>query len=109
MNIIKISDFGLVKTKDSTLKSLDTELKGSLNDPKLKRYGFKNYKIEHETYALSLLIYFIMTGRAKIRYDKDNYLKSFIEKGICDDIKNRYKSIEDLRIAFETCISPVTK
>ena len=108
VNIIKISDFGLVKEKNSNLTNLDTEFKGSLNDPKLDIYGgFKNYKIEHETYALVRLIYFIMTGRKRIRFDEDNYLKLFVEKGVCDDIENRYKSIKELKTSFDNCIKTI--
>ena len=48
--IIKVSDFGLVKITDSNLTDDDSELKGSLNDPKLGVIGgFKNYSIEYET------------------------------------------------------------
>ncbi|MDY0237304.1 MAG: protein kinase family protein [Campylobacterales bacterium] len=34
--VVKVSDFGLVKLKESTLTSKNTEFRGSLNDPKLK-------------------------------------------------------------------------
>lgn len=70
LNVVKIADFGLVKTEDSNLTSEHTEFKGSLNDHDLEVHGFKNYKITHETYALTRLIYFVMTGRTKV--DKFN-------------------------------------
>lgn len=106
VTIIKIADFGLVKDKDSDLTSLNTEFKGSFNDPKLDVIGgFKNYKIYHETYALTRLIYFIMTGRRQTRFDEDSFLKVFVEKGINDDMKKRYRSIEQLRKAFENHLS----
>lgn len=34
--VIKVSDFGLVKLKNSNLTRKETEIKGSLNDPKLE-------------------------------------------------------------------------
>lgn len=106
--IIKIADFGLVKDKDSDLTSLNTEFKGSFNDPKLDVIGgFKNYKIEHETYALTRLIYFIMTGRRQTRFDEDSFLKVFVDKGINDDMKKRYKSMEELRKSFESCLKDI--
>lgn len=52
-NIIKISDFGLVKLEDSQLTRKGTEIKGALNDPDLDKVGFENYEIRHEIYALS--------------------------------------------------------
>ncbi|WP_419763678.1 MAG: protein kinase family protein [Arcobacter sp.] len=99
--VVKISDFGLIKIKESVLTSDNTEYKGSLNDPKLDIVGgFKNYKIFHETFALTRLIYFIMTG--KLRIDKiDNlHFKSFIENGLSDNTKLRYHSIKDMQSKF---------
>ncbi|BEP29198.1 protein kinase family protein [Helicovermis profundi] len=105
VEVIKISDFGLVKRKNSNLTSLSTEFKGSLNDPKLAMYGnFKDYKIEHETFALTRLIYFIMTGRKKIKLKPNSTLNEFINKGISDKISERYSSIVEIREAFEQSI-----
>ncbi len=100
--VVKISDFGLVKLKDSDLTSLNTEYKGSLNDPKLNIVGgFKNYQIHHETYALTRLIYFILTGKVRIDNNiKNNELKRFIENGISDNLKLRYQSINEMRKVF---------
>ncbi|MBT7282884.1 MAG: protein kinase, partial [Elusimicrobiaceae bacterium] len=62
--VCKISDFGLLKTKESLLTSSNTTVKGSLNDLSgLKLKGFSNYSIQDETYALTQIIYFIMTGK----------------------------------------------
>lgn len=100
--VVKISDFGLVKLKNSTLTSDNTDFKGSLNDPKLNIVGgFKNYAIEHETYALTRLIYFIVTGRTTI--DTKFYNKGFelfILNGISDDLTIRYKSIDEMKKTF---------
>ena len=61
--VVKISDFGLVKIPDSMLTSVNTEFKGYFNDPALLVDGFNTYGILHETFALTRLIYFVMTGK----------------------------------------------
>ena len=53
VDVVKIGDFGLVKVPDSTLTSLQSELKGSLNDPDLINVAFANYDMCHETFALT--------------------------------------------------------
>ena len=98
--VLKISDFGLVKTENSTLTSIDSETKGSLNDPQLEVYGFKNYEIRHETYALTRAIYFIMTGKTKIEKEKDSKFNDFIEKGINKDIEKRFTTFEAMKKEF---------
>ena len=100
--VIKVSDFGLVKLKNSTLTSDNTDFKGSLNDSKLNVVGgFKNYVIEHETYALTRLIYFILTGRITINMKFDNKdFEIFIHNGISDDLTRRYKNIQEMKIVF---------
>lgn len=100
--VIKVSDFGLVKLKQSTLTSDNTDFKGSLNDPKLNIVGgFKNYVIEHETYALTRLIYFIITGKRTIDTKFDNKdFELFIQNGISDDLSIRHKTIKEMRNVF---------
>lgn len=100
LNVVKISDFGLVKTKESNLTSTDSEVKGSLNDPQLDVFKFKNYYIAHETYALTRLIYFVMTGKAKIDKFGDDSLKEFVMRGVSINLEERYKDIAELREAF---------
>ena len=100
--VVKVSDFGLVKSKNSTLTSDNTDFKGSLNDHKLNIVGgFKNYTIEHETYALTRLIYFIITGRVIIDTKFANKdFELFIKNGISDDLILRYKNIQVMKVAF---------
>lgn len=100
--VVKISDFGLIKLKNSTLTSDNTDFKGSLNDPKLNIVGgFKNYSIEHETYALTRLIYFIVIGKTIIDNKfRNKDFESFIQNGISDDLARRYKNIQEMKIVF---------
>lgn len=97
--VVKISDFGLVKTKDSKLTTLETKCKGCFNDPGLEEEGFGQYNILHETYALTKIIYFIMTGKTKtssISSINDTKLKEFIKKGLSGDKNIRYQSTDML-------------
>lgn len=100
--VVKVSDFGLVKLKENNLTSVNTEYKGSLNDPKLDIVGgFKSYTIYHETYALTRLIYFIMTGKMRIDdFANNKNFENFINKGLSDDTSLRYQSVQQMRETF---------
>ena len=100
IKVIKISDFGLVKIKNSTLTSLETELKGYFNDPKLELVGFANYDICHEVYALTRIVYFVITGKYRMEDIKNEHFKEFIFKGISDNVKERYRDVEDMKVEF---------
>lgn len=41
-----------------------------------------------------------MTGRTTLEDIKDVKIREFVKTGVNPDIKNRYKNIEDLRMAF---------
>ncbi|MGN0682630.1 MAG: protein kinase [Oscillospiraceae bacterium] len=98
--IVKLSDFGLVKEPDSTLTSLDSEIKGSLNDSNLRVVGFSNFSIVYETYALTRVILFVMTGLQNIERIRDEKIKRFVLKGLAPDTRNRYQSVDELKAAF---------
>lgn len=96
INIVKVADFGLVKIPNSTLTSINTEFKGYFNDPQLRIIGFNNYSILHETYAITLLVYFIFTGRTNTDKIENTKLKNFVNKGTNADTKQRFQNIEEL-------------
>ncbi|WP_224768291.1 protein kinase domain-containing protein [Metabacillus idriensis] len=104
LNVIKVSDFGLVKLEDSVLTNKNTTIKGYFNDPKLELIGFDKYTILHETYALTRIAYFVMTGKVKLDSYKNNDFKKFIEMGIADDPFSRYKDVEELQDAFNKIV-----
>lgn len=101
VNVVKVCDFGLVKIPNSDLTSFDTKLKGCYNDPALVTEGFKNYTVLHETYALTKLIVFIMTGNDDVDKITDIKLKAFVEKGLSPDKSIRYKSVDEMIAEFK--------
>ncbi|PEW27349.1 protein kinase family protein [Bacillus thuringiensis] len=105
--IIKVSDFGLVKLEDSQLTNQYTELKGVFNDPLLAEVGFSNYKKHHEIYALTRLIYFIITAKMQISTYPNTHFQGFVAKGINRNIEERYKSVQEMRESFSQIVSTV--
>lgn len=99
--VIKVSDFGLVRIPNSDLTSLQTEVKGCFNDPSLQIEGFNNYSLVHEIYALTRLLYFVMTGKTNLNNVKNNMLKCFLEKGTSAIKSNRFQSLEELSKSFK--------
>lgn len=98
IDVVKIGDFGLVKLPESNLTSMQSDFKGSLNDPDLINVGFKNYTIYHETYALTRLCYYILTGGSNL--DRQNGdIKAFWHKGTNTDKNNRFQSVNELMSA----------
>lgn len=102
--VVKISDFGLIKEVESDLTSENTEIKGSLNEiSRLQKIGFQNYDRCDEIYALSRVLYFVATGKKNI----DNAKCDFLNKGTDENIKNRYKSLEELRKDFISFVESI--
>lgn len=99
--VIKVSDFGLVRIPNSDLTSLQTEVKGCFNDPSLQIEGFNNYSLVHEIYALTRLLYFVMTGKTNLNNVKNNKLKCFLEKGTSAIKSSRFQSLEELSKSFK--------
>ncbi|KMQ12770.1 protein kinase domain-containing protein [Bacillus mycoides] len=106
-DIIKVADFGLVKLKNSQLTNFDSERKGSFNDPRLDIFGFVNYEIRHETYALTRLIHFIITGNYRMTSFLNNRYEQFIQQGIADNIEERYNSVQELQQSFYQIVNTI--
>ena len=102
--VVKIADFGLVKVIDSDLTSANTQFKGYFNDPSLVVEGFDKYNILHETYALTRILYFVLTGRTSTDKIKPN-LVDFVAIGLSSNQEHRYQNTSELRNAFQ-CIKP---
>lgn len=99
--VVKLSDFGLVKIPDSTLTTVNTEFKGYFNDPALVVEGFDTYSIVHETYALTRVIYFVMTGKTNTEKISNPNLRTFVERGLNPDKTKRFQNIRDMILAFK--------
>ena len=91
----------MVKVPNSTLTSFGTTVKGAFNDPALDSEGYANYSTEDETFALTKIVSYIMTGSALIRSDFDEKLKSFFQKGVSSDKSNRFHSVDEMIFAFK--------
>lgn len=98
--VVKVSDFGLVKLEDSQLTALDTEFKGRFNDPALMHLGFQKYTLHHEIYALTYVMYFVMTGKITIKRTSNDGLNQFIDAGLNHDYSVRPKNVHDLKNLF---------
>ena len=101
IEVIKVSDFGLVKIPKSDLTSLQTEVKGCFNDPNLHVIGFSNYSMVHETYALTRLLYFVMTGKTNCSKISDSKLQKFVQRGMHSDESKRYQTLSELYDEFK--------
>lgn len=94
--VAKISDFGLVKIPESGLTSTNTEFKGFFNDPQLLTDGFSTYGIEHETYALTRLICFVLTGKTNVDKIRNKNILRFAQKGMSTNKMVRYKDVDEM-------------
>ncbi len=94
--VIKISDFGLVKIPDSQLTTSNTDFKGYFNDPSLVTEGFNTYDILHETYALTRIVYYIMTGKTNTDKIVDANLRGFVQKGLHPDKTKRFQNVLEM-------------
>lgn len=100
--VVKLSDFGLVKIPDSTLTTVNTEFKGYFNDPALVVEGFNTYDMVHEIYALTRVIYFVMTGKTNTNKIANQQLRNFVEVGLNPDKTKRFQNVKDMILAFKT-------
>lgn len=96
--VVKISDFGLVKIPDSTLTTVNTEFKGCFNDPELVVEGFDTYSILHETYALTRIVYYIITGKTNTDKIKNEKLQEFVIKGLNTDKTKRFQNVNEMTL-----------
>lgn len=94
--VIKISDFGLVKIPDSNLTTVNTECKGYFNDQALVLDGFDTYNILHETYALTRIVVYIITGKTNVDKIKDKALLEFVQKGLNVSKKERFQNVSEM-------------
>lgn len=90
---VKISDFGLHKTRSSLLTRTGTEMKGTILDPTLT--SFKDYTLSNEIYSVGFILSFIFTGK-EAPYVAGANLGALVRK--CTDLttENRYTGIQEI-------------
>lgn len=98
--VLKISDFGLVKNPELQITSINTEFKGWFNDPALVSEGFNTYSIVHETYALTKLLFFILTGKTNPSNIKNESIQNFVNIGLNKINEDRFQSVQELKKSF---------
>ena len=69
--------------------------------------GFNNYATVHETYALTLLLHYIMTGKTNVTKIDDARLKAFVERGTNADKAKRFQTVRDVEVFFMKQIGTV--
>lgn len=98
--IIKLCDFGLVKTKNSTLTCKSTDARGSLNEPRIQE-DISSYSKIDEVYSLTQIIFYIMTGDKHASLKKHNESEQlFYNTGINSDYDKRYADLDKLEVGF---------
>ena len=50
----------------------------------------------HETYALTRVVSFVLTGKTNLNNIQDNILKKFINKGLSSNKAERFQSVDEL-------------
>lgn len=100
-----------MKCPESKLTRQGTEIKGVINDySDLRKVGFENYEIRHETYALAQVIYFILTGRkGEFTREKNTELKKFILKAVSANKEERFTSVKEMREELIRVVLPSLK
>lgn len=58
--------------------------------------------MRHETFALTRLCYYILTGKTNIDRQKDGTIKAFWEKGTNPDKSKRFSSVDELKRAIKS-------
>lgn len=91
--MVKVSDFGLAKERDSDLTSTGSSMKGSIRDPFLG--SFKDFGPVNDIYAIGFILNYILTGKESLIADGSR-LSSIIQKCSAANPADRYQTVEDI-------------
>jgi len=97
--LVKLSDFGLVKDKDSDYTRTTTEMRGTIRDPQLE--NFKDYNVLNEIYSIGWVLNYIFTGSESLRPGKAE-VADIVQKCVAHDLTRRYQSVRDVIADVET-------
>ncbi|WP_144933175.1 protein kinase family protein [Kocuria marina] len=91
--LVKLSDFGLVKDKDSSFTRTKTEMRGTIRDPLLA--SFKDYSVVNEMYSIGWVLSYIFTGRESLKSGTDE-VSRIVQKCAAHNTAERYEAVRDL-------------
>lgn len=103
---VKLADFGLVKVPDSTMTRTDTDMRGTIIDPALDRFG--QFSVVNEIYAIGFMLSYIFTGRESITATSGEQ-RSIIDRCVAPDPSNRFQSVKGIYEAVETLPDPTAR
>jgi tRNA A-37 threonylcarbamoyl transferase component Bud32 len=98
--LVKLSDFGLVKDRDSEFTRTKTEMRGTIRDPSLS--SFRDYTVLNEIYSIGWVLSYIFTGREALKRGADE-VSQIIQKCTANDPAERYQQVT------KTCVSKSTR
>ncbi|MGW7595148.1 protein kinase family protein, partial [Streptomyces rubiginosohelvolus] len=96
--LVKLSDFCLVKDRNSEYTRTRTEMRGTIRDPLLA--SFKEYDVCNEIYAIGWVLSYIFTGREALMSGA-NAPSQIVRKCTAHDVAERYQSVRELIAAVE--------
>ncbi|MCT9112995.1 protein kinase family protein [Streptomyces mirabilis] len=91
--LVKLSDFGLAKDKNSEYTRTKTEMRGTYRDPLLE--SFKDYGVRNEIYSIGWVLSYIFSGREAL-LSKDDAPSQIVRKCTAHDVAHRYGSVREL-------------
>lgn len=97
--LVKLSDFGLVKTEDSTFTRTGSEMRGTIRDPAL--HDFKRYDLVNEMYPIGWVLSYIFTGRESLIAGSSELAQIILG---CTSLETdrRYGSVREVIAAVES-------
>ena len=91
--VIKLSDFGLFRYRDSSLTRTESELRETILDPTL--VSFKEYRLVNEIYAIGVVLSFVFSGRLAIG-TCTGAVQTLIDKCVAYDDATRYRDVRSI-------------
>ena len=91
--MVKVSDFGLAKEKNSDLTSTGSAMKGSIIDPALG--SFRDFGPVNDIYEVGFILNYILTGKENLVADGSR-LGSIIQKCSATNPADRYQTVWDI-------------
>lgn len=88
--LVKLSDFGLAKERDSDYTRTKTEMRGTIRDPLLS--SFKDYGTCNEIYSIGHVLSYIFSGREALMSGMDAASR-IVRKCTAHDVADRYQNV----------------